>query len=61
MDTLFKDQFIKTLNKQRDLWDLVPVEWDSECYEFRFVSNRPFEILGERYSIDTETKMVSKA
>ena len=60
MEALFKDQFIKILNKQSDLWDIVPIEGNSDCYEFRFVSEKSFEILGERYAIDTETKRVHR-
>ena len=47
MENLFKDQFIKALNKRRDLWDLEPVKGKIGYFKFPFVSDDPFEILDE--------------
>jgi len=58
METLFKDQFIKALNKRRDLWDLEPVKGRIGYFKFHFVSNEPFEILDEQYTIDRDSSVI---
>ena len=58
MENLFKDQFIKALNKRRDLWDLEPVKGKIEYFKFHFFSDDPFEILDEQYKIDEDSSVV---
>ena len=58
METLFKDQFIKALNKRRDLLDLEPVKGKIGAFKFQFVSDDPFEILDEQYTIDKDPSVI---
>jgi hypothetical protein len=44
MENLFKDQFIKAINKRRDLWDLEPVKGKIEYFKFHFFSDDPLSV-----------------
>jgi hypothetical protein len=58
VENLFKDQFIKALNKRRDLLDLEPVRGKIGSFKFHFVSDDPFEILDEQYTIDKDSSVI---
>ena len=58
MENLFKDHFIKALNKRRNLWYLEPVKGKIGYFKFHFVSEDPFEILDEQYTIDKDSSVI---